>query len=406
MNTKLTRALAAALSAVAMFAFAQDAETVKVRGKGVGADKTEALKDAYRDAVERAVGLYVDAEQMMKNEELVKDQILTQSNAYIEKYDVAKETTNPNGLVEIQILAEVRKTALTKKISDVMPTKTFRLSDGLKNEHARMTTVEKRNVDGAALLNKALEDFNPLEASIDCSLASGKAVVGRLSQGRSSAGKSSVEVNYLFKIEMNEQRFFESTAKLTEVLDAISVSDPVSVSIPAERVRSLSTGDENVDIDKWIANTEKFVIGSPAVPRRQSESINVKMPFGRDNCSILIVTGANKFKSIYQGRVYTLDDDTMNVFRDWRNRLTRKGKFLTFRVTFLDSAGSEITIGELPSGVSNMQQLIGEGKIAPWLRSRTSSGRPLALAEYFWGTFTIPKDALPEVSDMKIEIVK
>ncbi len=122
----------------AMFVFAQDAEIVKVRGKGTGADKTEALKDAYRDAVERAVGLYVDAEQMMKNEELVKDQILTQSNAYIERYDVAKETTKPNGLVEIQILAEVRKSALTKKISDVMPTKTFRLSDGLKNGPSRL----------------------------------------------------------------------------------------------------------------------------------------------------------------------------------------------------------------------------------------------------------------------------
>ena len=30
-------------------------DIVKVRGKGVGANKTEALKDAYRDAVERAV---------------------------------------------------------------------------------------------------------------------------------------------------------------------------------------------------------------------------------------------------------------------------------------------------------------------------------------------------------------
>ena len=43
-------------------------EVVKVKAKGVGADKTEALKDAYRDAVERAVGMFVDAEQMVKND--------------------------------------------------------------------------------------------------------------------------------------------------------------------------------------------------------------------------------------------------------------------------------------------------------------------------------------------------
>ena len=44
-------------------------ETVKVPGRGVGTDKDTALKDAYRDAIERAVGLYVDAEQMAKNDE-------------------------------------------------------------------------------------------------------------------------------------------------------------------------------------------------------------------------------------------------------------------------------------------------------------------------------------------------
>ena len=148
----------AAVVLAAALAFAQDAELVRVRGKGTGADRAEALKDAYRDAVERAVGLYVDAEQMMKNEDLVKDQILTQSNAYIEKYDVAKETTKPNGLVKVQILAEVRKAALTKKISDVMPAQTFRLNTSVtQNLHAQLVTDEKRSTDGAALLKNALE---------------------------------------------------------------------------------------------------------------------------------------------------------------------------------------------------------------------------------------------------------
>ena len=82
--TKQIKALSVAISTVAMVAFAQDAEIVKVRGRGTGADKVEALKDAYRDAIERAVGMYVDAEQAMENEELVEDKILTQSNAYIE----------------------------------------------------------------------------------------------------------------------------------------------------------------------------------------------------------------------------------------------------------------------------------------------------------------------------------
>ena len=148
---KKTMVVIAAMLA-AMFAFAQDVEVVKVKGRGVGADKTEALKDAYRDAVERAVGLYVDAEQMVKNEELVKDQILTQSNAYIEKYDVAKETTAPNGLVEVQILAEVRKAALTKKISDVMPAQAVDVAAASRNAHAVAVTEMKMQEDALALV--------------------------------------------------------------------------------------------------------------------------------------------------------------------------------------------------------------------------------------------------------------
>lgn len=56
--------------------------TQKVVARGVGKDKASALKDAYRDAVEKAVGLYVEAETVADNEELVQDQVLTHSNAY------------------------------------------------------------------------------------------------------------------------------------------------------------------------------------------------------------------------------------------------------------------------------------------------------------------------------------
>ena len=136
----------------------QAAEIVTVRAKGTGADRAEALKDAYRDAIERAVGMYVDAKQAMENEEMVEDKILTQSNAYIEKFDVIKEKKKPNGLVEIQIDAEVKKSALTKKLSDIMPKQTFALGDDAQNFHSKAVTKEKRDTDAAALLAASAEN--------------------------------------------------------------------------------------------------------------------------------------------------------------------------------------------------------------------------------------------------------
>lgn len=151
MNKIAKRVLVAVMLIAVSAAFAQNAEIVKVKGRGIGVSRSEALKDAYRDAVERAVGLYVDAEQMMKNEELLKDQILTQSNAYVEKYEVVKEDDSANGLVEIQILAEVRKSALTAKLNGVMLRQVFRLGDDAQNVHSCAVTKEKRDVDAVAL---------------------------------------------------------------------------------------------------------------------------------------------------------------------------------------------------------------------------------------------------------------
>jgi len=41
-----------------------DAAIVSTMGKGVGASAEEALKDSFRDAVERAVGVFVDKAEM------------------------------------------------------------------------------------------------------------------------------------------------------------------------------------------------------------------------------------------------------------------------------------------------------------------------------------------------------
>jgi len=402
----------AALAFASAFAFAQDAEIVKIKGRGIGTDKTEALKDAYRDAVERAVGLYVDAEQMMKNEELVKDQILTQSNAYIEKYDVAKETTKPNGLVEVQILAEVRKTALTKKISDVMPTKTFRLSDGLKNEHAKMTTVEKRNIDGAALLKKALEDFDPFVMVADCSLASPEAVIRE--DRRPDASKNTVAANYLFKCGINQQRFFDTVVpRLKDVLSQVSLSEPREISIPlkvgdaVDVEKMIEAGQRSTDRLKYMH--ENFIANWPQISIREVAKSET------EECFVLVTAG-NKYKTHYKGLVYELDAASAKVVSDWAKTVSDRA---SFEVSLLDASGEPIISRRLsPWSTAQIgvvrRDRIGPYKksfmvtfVAPWKRGNSGGGSFAAEFEFYsWHEFVIPKDALPEVKDMKIEIVK
>lgn len=200
------------------------ADVVKVRGKGIGTTRDEALKDAYRDAVERAVGLFVDAEQMVKNDELIKDEILTQSNAYIKKCDVVKEDT-VGGIVKIGILAQVVRWPLSKRIKDVMPSQTYNLESGALNVHASMVTEMKRNEDAAALVKKMLSDFNPITQLMKVGLVSPKPTIVPV-----KGDESRVNLAYLMKIELDERKYREEfVPKFKQILDQISLTKPKMV---------------------------------------------------------------------------------------------------------------------------------------------------------------------------------
>jgi len=91
-------------------------QSVDIVATGIGADPDASLKNALTSAVEQAVGLVVDAETIIKNEGIVKDQILTYSDGYVEKYDKVKEGKRDDGLYETKIKATIKKRQLVEKL--------------------------------------------------------------------------------------------------------------------------------------------------------------------------------------------------------------------------------------------------------------------------------------------------
>ena len=424
MLKKAVRVLCATCISVTMVAFAQDADIVKVRGKGIGTTKLAALNDAYRDAVERAVGLYVDAEQMLKNDELVKDQILTQSNAYIENYEVARETKTADGLVEIQILASVRKTALTRKISVVMPATTYALGGGLQNAHARISTKEKRNSDAASLLANALEGLDPFVASMECSLASSDAAIKETRNPQEQ--NNTVTASWLFRTCINQKRFLEVTVpRLQGVLAQISLSPPRSVTIP---VNPAST----VNVPAIVANSSSS--SKRRGPRyameahTQKPSLKVEKLNDESAALFLLITGGNNFRTVYSGIIYEIDSESARVVSDWLKTLRASP---TFAVSLLDAGGGTVTNGKIrplgtthrvdagvwlsppPRSRSNPRRNSGNYHyfvLAPWITGRgNGSGRGNGMIDfesYSWQEFVLLKDAIPEVKNMRIEIIQ
>ncbi len=83
------------------------AEMQTVEGMGYGETRELAVEAAKRDAVERAVGLVIASETVVKNYALFSDMILSRSMGYVQSYDVIQESNPSEGMVGVKIRAVV-----------------------------------------------------------------------------------------------------------------------------------------------------------------------------------------------------------------------------------------------------------------------------------------------------------
>ncbi len=407
----MNKIICVVLTCVSAVALAGD--IVSVRGKGVGENKAEALEDAYRDAVENAVGLYVDAEQEMKNYELVKDEILTQSNAYIEDYDIIEESTTSGGLVKITISAQVKKQALTKRISGKKDAKTFAAGRSLKAAHAKDATLARRDGDGATILSRELRDLNVFAQLCDVSIDSPEPVI--LSKSGDIA-----EVAYLLKMEIDRDRYFkELLPSLERKLAQISTSEPKAFTASAEGLGSddtffreyLKRDDVDGKIGRGDCETFKLQCCAFAGDLYEKQDLGLGLS---GTLHVAVVSSANKSLTLVKGKTYTLDDASRDALVAWRKEKDLSVK-AAFAVTFLDAGGEELASEVVTFGGRTRRgeggawhrlspeavwDVTGENSniwlVTPWVGSNSP-------AYYQWFKFRIAKDDLPNVASIKVE---
>lgn len=364
-------------------------DEVKSLGRGVGVNETEALKDAYRDAIERAIGLYVDAETVAKNDEIVKDQILTQSNAYITRYDRVKTSKMNGGLVEVKIVAWIKKRALTKKIADAMPGVTTDVSGSLGQLHAQVTTKESRNRDGAALLANALNDMDLTKMLLRVSLGAENPVVvkaqredrrcGRMRrrgrQEKEDDGK--IRLGYLFNFEIDKDRYFKDVLpQFKRIMDQISLTSPKTIrfnTLGEERIDRnyishrndyLNAGEKFEDKLHTMSCTTAangnlgfydqikcFATSFPGCRRELELVYGNAGTLGFDQDAYLekglvavLITDVNA--GGIKGIRYTLDFEAARVLNKWHSKHAgasrRSGKQLQYDILFKDGNGDEV----------------------------------------------------------------
>jgi len=391
------------LTAVSVRA-ADDAEAlVTVNGTGAGVTEEAALKDAYRDAVESAVGMYVDAEQMVKNDELIKDQILTQSNAYIEKRTVLRKEQQ-DGLVKVKIAAVVRKRELAKRIQEVMPSQTVRVGSTLGNLHARNETLDKRSEDGVALLAKALEDFHPAETLVDFKLLSSEPAIMPVKAGRRKTGDDD-GIHYLFSSEINAERYFSAVnGQLRDVFRQISLVAPKKESVaiaidPATSVASFRQAFESGD-RRQKASKERRVTGPHGKKGRVPDALRLEKPY-----NVLLVTGVSPSGAVAEVEMYQLDDAAYHgVLKEWARKGAGRSRKVEYRVLFKDETEKVVyQVAMRPAYTDCYGVRRDEAYFAPWFVLGFGN---LAASSWQWRSVAVPREVQPLVRSITVEQLK
>jgi len=105
------------ISYITLYASNQKIESVVVSGMGINQDG--AIKNATKTAIQQVVGMYVVTDSLVKNRKLIKDEVITHSNAYLKSFKLLNSEKDEDGLVVIEAKVKVEVGKLTKTLNNL-----------------------------------------------------------------------------------------------------------------------------------------------------------------------------------------------------------------------------------------------------------------------------------------------
>jgi hypothetical protein len=219
---------------------ANDSEVVEVVAQGMGVDQSSALENAYSNAVQQALGLYVDAETMVQNDQIVRDQILTYSKGFIQEIDLISES-QANGLFQVNIHAKVRRQQLLEqaKASNISIKKVEGAS-----LHAQVLSQIKQEEDAKALLDKVLMPLTKVNL-YRAALANERPTIVK-----EQSDKDITTLNYKYYLWVDEKDYINYVKNdLIPVLNQIATGHQQELTIKFKKNNDLVNEDLKIQAD-------------------------------------------------------------------------------------------------------------------------------------------------------------
>ena len=304
---------------------AGDPNIREVIGKGYGATRQEALTNACRDAIEFAVGLFVDSETLVDNFELKKDEILTQSNGYIAPNGITIMWEGPTSRGHcIQIKAKVKMQEVTHSLRDIAPVSTSDASP-LAGVLATATSKQSRDERAAALIARELDGFDPVRQLYGIRLVNEAGVQNPTLVTDKNGDPKIVDglytVRYLYEIYPLTDVYFDVfVPRFDQLLSQISLRRPRTIFMKAKRRTIHPSYVNRLDITSFgdnfpggIRQKSYYEIGY-----KNEEKIDGKIR-GKQNEGVVlsIVTMMNPSLSAITAKDYFLAPKVVETYAAW-----------------------------------------------------------------------------------------
>lgn len=88
-----------------------------IYSNNVGSARTQALKNAQRQAVEQGVGVVIDSNTLARNYEVIRDEILSTSQGFVSSYEILKEGIVGGTVYEVTIRADVEEGKIKESLT-------------------------------------------------------------------------------------------------------------------------------------------------------------------------------------------------------------------------------------------------------------------------------------------------
>lgn len=220
-----------------------------VVAEGAGLTADEALKDAFRNAVRQVVGTFVDAETLIKNDQIIEDKVLTYSGGFVKKYDeIAGTKTSKGGIQRLRIKAQVERSEVVSKL--------------------RLERISVKDVDGQSLFAEAV---TATEASQDARNLIAKSIqdlphlLTAKVAGKPNFDRVKSEVLLDIDLEVDQKAYSDFAKRLQAILQKVSFARET---VLVKKDPGLSKVLQEKVLGNSVARIPSGLLGPPIPPTK------------------------------------------------------------------------------------------------------------------------------------------